>query len=204
MQTVALDKPITPVVTEIPDFLKMDWSYSRMQVLRSCPRKYYYVYYGGKKFSAIHEPDKDMIQFLKTLSNAHLVTGEIVHHVIKTYFKKLKKGEAWDLNRLQSFGYRILKEAVNYSAELRDGIFKTYDYPPKSLLEVYYGEIGNTQIRNEIREKINHHLAVFYQSENFRHLREGAMTADALIESRARSQIGKQGKKRWKKLAFNC
>lgn len=189
METVSEDKLKALKIKEVSGHFKVDWSYSKMQVLHSCPRKYYYVYYGGKKFSALQEPNKEMIQFLKTLSNSHLVIGEIVHHVIKTYFKKLKKGEIWDLQRLQSFGYRILKEAVAYSAELRDSIFNTYSYTPKSLMEVYYGEVDTTSIRNVIREKINHHLTVFYQSDNFRHLREGAMIGEALIESRARYNL---------------
>jgi CRISPR/Cas system-associated exonuclease Cas4 (RecB family) len=177
-QTPSVQKVIT---TGLPD-----WSYSRMQALVSCPRKYYYIYYGGKKFSALEQTDKEVIQFLKSLSTGHLLVGDVVHHVIKTYFKKLKKGEIWDLGRLQSFGYRILKEAVAYSVELRNDVFKSYDYTPRSLQEIYYNELPPSAYRDQLRSEINHHLTVFYKSAQFDHLRSGAQSDSAVIESRTR------------------
>jgi hypothetical protein len=181
--SITTETPATPNIatTGLPD-----WSYSRMQVLLSCPRKYYYTYYGGKKFSALDEPYKETIQFLKTLLNGHLLVGDIVHRVIKVYFNKGKKGEIWDLARLQSFGYRMLKEAVSYSAELRDDIFKTYTYTPKSLQEIYYNEVPPVVFRNQLREEINHYLERFHNSANFEHLRHGAQSSTALIETRTR------------------
>ncbi|RZJ92129.1 MAG: hypothetical protein EOO20_02870 [Chryseobacterium sp.] len=167
-----------------------DWSYSRMQVLHSCPRKYYYTYYGGKKFVALNEQNKDVIQFLKTLSNGYLLVGEIVHHLIKSYFKRKSKGDSWDLTRLQSFGYRILKDAIVYSMELRDEIFNEYKFTPRSLMEVYYNEVDPSVFRNKLRAEINHHLEMFFKSENFLHLREGCASEDAEIEKRTHFSLG--------------
>jgi CRISPR/Cas system-associated exonuclease Cas4 (RecB family) len=182
----AIPTELKPIVQKSTTTGLPDWSYSRMQALISCPRKYYYTYYGGKKFSALGQTDKEVIQFLKSLSNGHLLVGDIVHHVIKTYFKKLKKGEAWDLPRLQSFGYRILKEAVSYSVELRNDVFKNYTYTPRSLQEIYYNEISPSVFRDQLRTEINHHLTCFYTSAQFDHLRAGAQSSTAVIESRTR------------------
>lgn len=179
---------IAPAARSVPQpvIVLPDWSYSRMETLGTCLRKYYYEYFGGRQTAALAEPDKEVIQFLKTLSTAPVLVGHIVHHVIKTYFKKLQTGEDWDLARLQGFGYRMLRDAVNYSAELRDDIFKDYRFVPKPLHEIYYNEVAPVVLRNELRDKINLNLTHFMGSDHFAALRQAAVQPGSLIEQRAK------------------
>lgn len=159
-----------------------DWSISRMQVLDSCPRKYYYQYFGGRALAAQNEQAKDEINFLKQFSNEHLIAGDIVHYVIRAYFKNKRKGVEWDLTRLKGFATRIIKDAVNYSTELRDEIYKDYQHIPRSLLEIFYGEQEPNILGNKIKQKTDHLLDNFFNNECFLLLKEGALNPDAMVE----------------------
>jgi CRISPR/Cas system-associated exonuclease Cas4 (RecB family) len=163
---------------------KILWSFSKKGTLDSCPRKYYFQYYGSKKKTAIYEPNKDKLQFLKGLSNEHLIIGEIVHTVIQNHFNKLKVGDPWDLSRSLSFAYKILEDSLQYSVEVSKGIFKTHTYTPAIFLELYYDHIAADSLRIRARKKITVNLENFYQSPNFAHLRSGALTASAIVEGR--------------------
>ncbi|WP_454801415.1 RecB family exonuclease [Mucilaginibacter phyllosphaerae] len=158
------------------------WSYSKMGLLSACPRKFYYNYFGAKKRTALDEPDKDLAQFLKGMHSSSTLIGEIVHFVIRTHLRKLKAGTVWELERLKSFGYHILKNAVKYSVELRDSIFNNYEFEPKILMEVYYGELSPSMIRDRLREQINNLLEMYYNTEAFAHLRTGALLGNSIIE----------------------
>jgi len=63
--------------------VKARWSFSRLVSFGSCPRNGYYHYFGGSKRKAKAEPQKERIQFLKTLATGQLVAGEIAHRAIK-------------------------------------------------------------------------------------------------------------------------
>lgn len=160
------------------------WSISRMQVLDACPRKYYYQYFAGKKAVDSEGQDKDTINFLKQFSNEHLIAGDIVHWVIRAYFKNLIKKDPWDLARLKSFASRILKDGINYSTELRDGIYKPHKFIPRSIQEIYYKEQEPSIISGRIKQKIDHLLDNFYNSECFASLRTGALHPESMIEKK--------------------
>lgn len=166
----------------LPSLEKVSWSFSRMQAIDSCLRKYYYQYFGGKKLAAQDEQDKDTINYLKQFFNEHLIVGEIVHYVIRVYLNNKRKGVYWDLVRVKGFGNRLLKDAINYSEELRNGIFKEYKHIPRSIMEIYYDEVEANELRNRVRHQIDHLLENFYLSETFQPLREGALHEQALIE----------------------
>lgn len=168
----------------------MIWSYSKMSFLDTCPRKFYYAYYGSKKRTAMHDPDKDMALFLKGMHTGSTLVGDIVHFLIRTHLKKKKNGIIWDLQRLQSFGYNLLKNAIKYSAELRDNIFEQYKFPPRILLEVYYGEATPYIIRNQLREQINRLLEVYYSTTAFDHLRAGALLPGSIVEQSSKFFYG--------------
>ncbi len=172
---IKIQTPIIPV---------MDWSLARMQVFETCPRKYYYQYFAGKMAVAQNQKNKDQINFLKSLSNEYLIAGDIVHFVIRTFFKNQRKGVEWDLNRLKSFARRIIKDACNYSAELRDEIYKEYKHIPKSILEIYYCEKESNTLINQVGQKTDQLLDNFYRSTCFEPLRSGALHPEALVERR--------------------
>lgn len=161
-----------------------NWSISRMQVLDACPRKYYYQYFAGKKTVDSKGIDKDTINFLKQFSNEHLIAGDIVHWVIRAYFKNLMKPDPWDLARLKSFALRILKDGIDYSTELRDGIYKPHKFIPRSLQEIYYNEQAPAVISGRIKQKIDHLLNNFYNSECYASLRIGALNPGSMVEKK--------------------
>ena len=99
----------------------MQWSYSRRSLLERCPRAYYYQYYGANRNLAIAEPLKEHLYFLKTLSNRHLRAGEIVHLVIRTYLKSLRRNDAWDVSRVLNWANRIFQKDYDYSSTYQPG-----------------------------------------------------------------------------------
>jgi hypothetical protein len=67
----------------------LSWSYSRRESLEHCTRRYFFQYYAH----ALPDGElKTKVSFLKGVKNRYLRTGEIVHLIIATYFKKLKIG----------------------------------------------------------------------------------------------------------------
>ena len=56
MQQTLFDTPFSEVTisktkktTDLKEKPKIGWSFSKMEMLNSCPRKYYYNYFGGSK-----------------------------------------------------------------------------------------------------------------------------------------------------------
>src|SRR5262245_49860936 len=68
----------------------LNWSYSRREALEHCTFRYFLQYYAH----GLPEGElKSRVNFLKRVKNRYLRTGEIVHLVVATYFKKLKVGK---------------------------------------------------------------------------------------------------------------
>src|SRR5438128_51848 len=80
----------TPEISRATDaYAGLKWSYSRRGSLEQCNRRYFFQYYAHRLEDAEF---RARVQFLKGVKNRHLRTGELVHLVIGTYFKKLKQG----------------------------------------------------------------------------------------------------------------
>ena len=94
----------------------MQWSYSRRSLLEQCPRAYYYQYYGANKRTAKAEPLKDHLHFLKSLTNRHLRSGDIVHLVIRTYLNSLQRKDIWDVSRVLDWARQIFQNDYSYSS----------------------------------------------------------------------------------------
>jgi len=75
----------------------VEWSHSRRSVLEQCSRRYYYQYFGAGKNTSRKEPAKEMLHSLKTrVQNRYLVSGGVLHTVIKTYLTKAREGDRWE------------------------------------------------------------------------------------------------------------
>ena len=117
----------------------MQWSYSRRSLLEQCPRAYYYQYYGANKRTAKAEPLKDHLHFLKSLTNRHLRSGDIVHLVIRTYLNSLQRKDIWDVSRVLDWARQIFQNDYSYSSAYKPGAERSNDrYPPALLLEFYH------------------------------------------------------------------
>jgi CRISPR/Cas system-associated exonuclease Cas4 (RecB family) len=163
--------------------VKMRWSFSRLGAFASCPRKGYYHYFGGSKRKAKAEPHKERIQFLKELSTGYLVAGEIAHRAIKAYLTNAQEGQIWKMSQVISFAYKLLDDSIRHTGEVAAGAVREYDFrAPAVIQELYYGVVTADALRDELREKLRLSLEHFYQLDDFKPLREGALNADSLIE----------------------
>lgn len=152
---------------------KVRWSYSKREVLRQCPRKYYYQYYDKS----------DGAKFYKSLSNKYLVTGKIVHRLISTYLKNTKtEKREWAAQELIDWGVKQLKTASDAAVKLRDD--PGYEIPQyvEPFLELTSDDLDPTALLDECMEKIETSLKTFLNSEKFSNLIEGAMDSESMIE----------------------
>lgn len=165
------------------DDIRINWSYSRMQAFRDCPRKYYFLYYGSKKRKAKAEPLKEKLIELARLSNKYMVQGNLIHQMISTYFRQAKKGELWTLNRLISFATMIINETFAYNEAIRNGNAETNQKFPKPVLkELFYSRIPDNDLKNEIIDITNKCLENFFNSAEYDHLRYGGTKPSSKIE----------------------
>lgn len=169
----------------------ISWSPSKMNTAKQCSRRFYYQYYGSKKSKAKDDPDKDRLQFLANFSNKSLVAGEIVHAVIATYFRKAKLKEVWSLERLRSFAFHILQQAIQYSKKIKAGGALQPEYPPAIFKEIFFDLVAESVIVDEVKSKIEANLKNFANSEKFRHLREGGQSFNSVIEEKAKFELVK-------------
>lgn len=176
---------------EIVTTQNIEWSYSRREVLEQCPRRYYYQYYGANARTAKKELQKESLASLKTLSNRHMRIGNILHLVIRAYFKKLQEGEVWTVDRLLRWAQKIYRQDREYSRT------KSYESPPLSnadgpvpLLEFYYGFPEAEELYAESEQRLLEAIRNFMTSELFAPFRSGGRQVDAAIEKQIRLKIG--------------
>jgi hypothetical protein len=151
----------------------IDWSYSKREVLKQCPRKYYYKYYGSKKTRSLNTPFKSELVELSYIENKYLLIGKVIHSVIATYFKKAKNGEIWAVDRLLKWANKLIDDSIQSSKKFKIvGIteFLTMQYRPILLKEIIELNINGENIKKEASEKIDTCLRNFIQSRDFQDL----------------------------------
>ncbi|MFQ5965364.1 MAG: PD-(D/E)XK nuclease family protein [Candidatus Scalinduaceae bacterium] len=160
-----------------------EWSYSRRVTLEQCPRKYYYTYYGANKKTAKNETQKEKIRFLKNIKNRYLRSGEILHLIIATYIKKLRNGIEWSEQRCLSWARSIFEKDLDFSRNYRhNDALPNDNYPPKLLLEFYYGyKDAESTCTNRFQE-VEAALANFFSTQDYAELRNSAFGENVLIE----------------------
>lgn len=166
---------------------KIEWSYSRRQVLEHCPRRYYYQYYGANNRTAKVEPQKGLLRFLKTLTNRHMRIGNILHLVIGTYLKKCQQGEMWSCDKLLSWAQNIYHRDREYS---RTRAYKHAPsqerYPPLPLLEFHFQFEGAEELYAESEQRLLEALRNFTTSLTFSSFRTGGSLPEAVVEKQIR------------------
>jgi hypothetical protein len=161
----------------------VDWSYSKMQAFRDCPRKYYFLYYGSKKKKALNEPLKERLIELARMSNKYMVQGNLIHQMISLYFKKAKQGELWDLKRLTSFVSMIVNETFVHNENVRAGrAVENLKYPKPVLKELFYSSVDDGQLKKEILDVTIACLTHFFLSDLYEPIRRGGALPSSVIE----------------------
>jgi PD-(D/E)XK nuclease superfamily len=101
--------PIDDPIPSMPSIgTRVEWSFSKRQMLFQCPRKYYYQYYGASARTAKSDSHKMELRQAKVLKNLNLRAGEIVDIVIQTFLTKAAARE-WTEDRLVSWARSILE-----------------------------------------------------------------------------------------------
>jgi hypothetical protein len=163
---------------------KIKWSYSRRQALGQCPLAYYYRYYGANNNTAKGEPLKEKLHFLKSLSNRHMRTGNILHLVIGTYLKRKKAGDESSLQWALNWANKIYNEDYAFSRAYHQGSAHQSEgkYPPVLLEEFYYGLTQAEELWQESKDRLLAAINTALSNPATHEFLLGGAQADAYIE----------------------
>jgi len=125
----------------------LGWSLSRYDLFRSCKREYFYNYYA--KYDDTHP--RSEIDALKKMTSIPLEIGNIVHEVIETLLRRLKKTDE-EINEKRFFDYAQRKTKEYCRA--------------KVFSEIYYKEIKKVET-DEIYGKVEICLKNFMESDRY-------------------------------------
>jgi hypothetical protein len=123
----------------------LGWSSSRYELFQKCKRHYFFNYYS--KF--VPETSFDYLKRLKSLTSVPLEVGNVVHHIIETFLRRLQKSDApIDKERFVAYGVQLCEKL----------------FSEKEFLEIYYGQVSEIDI-SEAKQKIWQILNNFMNSE---------------------------------------
>ena len=143
---------------EIKEYPEKSWSTSRMNILKECPRSYYYNYYlGHNGWFRDAEPIRKTVYKLKKLTNIYMVKGSALHEQVKIAIEEIKDGKevAYKTeNDMRNAVVNKLKEAVVESmSNLSSGKFNN-TCKGMMLQEYYYGGSISKENGDKIKEDI--------------------------------------------------
>jgi hypothetical protein len=149
---------------------EFSWSKSRNEIFQTCPRQYYFNYYGywgGWEKSAPERTRK--IYILKNLKNRYMWAGQTVHQCIKHTLTNLQRGIAvLNVDDIISMTINKMRDDFRSSRE------KRYLVSPKTcaLFEHEYEVILSDDAWKLIADDVEKCLRNFYSSEIFLMLKD--------------------------------
>jgi CRISPR/Cas system-associated exonuclease Cas4 (RecB family) len=149
---------------------EFSWSISRDRVFQTCPRQYYFNYYGywgGWEFNAPQRVRQ--IYVLKQLKNRHMWAGAKVHDCIERTLKNLQRGiSVLNVNQIIDITLNQMRKEFRSSRE------KRYHTHPKTcaLFEHEYDVPISEEDWNQTADNIELCLRNFYNSEIFEILKQ--------------------------------
>ncbi|MBE6051293.1 MAG: PD-(D/E)XK nuclease family protein [Clostridium sp.] len=138
---------------EVRNFPEKSWSISKMKVIESCLREYYYTYYGSHNGWLYESTDEQKISWrLKKLTNIWLMFGDKLHLLMRELIKY--KGAIKDEEKIKIYMRNQLNLAVKSSLEkYKSGEWD--EYPRGEMLqEYYYGDKLSDNTIEEIKKRI--------------------------------------------------
>ena len=160
--------PIDDPIPKAPQGVRVDWSFSKRQLLFQCPRKYYYQYYGASARTAKSDPNKSLLREAKSFKNLNLRAGEIVDIVIQTFLTK-EKARDWSEDRLISWAYSMLETDRQFN---RGKITQKEGAFPLPRLMEFVWQFPDAENRFEkAKEKIVTAIRNFYRSPAYEKFR---------------------------------
>jgi len=136
------------------DYPDKSWSISKMKVIESCYREYYYSYYGSHNGWLYQSKDEQKIAWrLKKLTNIWLMFGDKLHQIISLNLREHN-------NNINSEDIKVyMKSKLNLG--IKESILKFRsgewnDYPKGEMLQEYYygGKVEDKNVQ-EIKNRIN-------------------------------------------------
>ena len=160
------------------------WSYSRREALSQCPRRYYYQYYGSAVRRAKGEPNKEILRFLKTLSNRHLRAGQVLHSSIHRFLAALRRGHQPEVKELLDrakgvYGAGPVGASIHSQGDQRTG-----------LLEYHYRFADADELFRQCEERLLHALTNFVTSSQFAPFIGAGARPEAHAEKRVVVRVG--------------
>jgi hypothetical protein len=172
------------------------WSKSRADCFRSCPRQYYFQYYGSwGGWEATAPEETRRLYVLKQLKTRPMWAGERVHTCIEHSLRNLRRGI--DVLNPEKIIDVTLAEMRN---DFRSSRAKNYWARPKTcaLFEHEYRVPVSDEQWRQTAQDVEMCLRRFYGSETFAHLR--ALPRDAWLEVEELGQFLLDGVKVWAKI----
>ena len=144
---------------------EFSWSKTRDEVFTTCPRQYWFVYYGYLSGWLESAPERTrQIYILKNLKNRHVWAGEKVHECIQRSLTNIRRGI-----KVLSIDDIISITLDQMRAEFRSSRSKNYLKNPKTcgLFEHEYRvELTDDQWK-EIAQNVETCLRNFYLSDTY-------------------------------------
>jgi CRISPR/Cas system-associated exonuclease Cas4 (RecB family) len=146
------------------------WSISRDRVFQTCPRQYYFNYYGYWGGWEINAPQRTrQIYMLKNLKNRFMWAGEKVHDCINHTMTNLRRGiSVLDVDQIVDITLNQMRE------EFRSSRGKRYRTHPKTcaLFEHEYEEAVSNDEWKRVADDVERCLRNFYSSDTCGMLKE--------------------------------
>lgn len=148
---------------------EFSWSKSRDETFKTCPRQYWFSYYGFWNGWLKDAPERTrQIYVLKNLKNRHAWAGEKVHLCIERSLKNIRRGiRVLPVEELISITLNRMR------AEFRSSRAKNYLKSPKTcaLFEHEYGAEVTDQQWKEMAQNVENCLKNFYASDTYQGLK---------------------------------
>lgn len=163
----------------------VDWSYSKRCTFEQCPLRYYYHYYGANRSLAKSETRKQKLHFIKhRITTRYLLSGTVLHLIIKTFFKYAKQGNVWEIERLTGFARKVYHESWDYSREHPTGDWVPDTKYPPLLLKEYYDSLEDAEELCASEEsRLLEAIEAFASNAAFAEFRERGGTLGSLVET---------------------
>jgi hypothetical protein len=154
---------------------EFSWSKTRDEVFKTCPRQYWFSYYGYWNGWLENGPERTrQIYVLKNLKNRHMWAGEKVHECIQRSLNNIRRGiKVLPVDEIVSITLDQMR------ADFRSSRSKNYWKNPKScgLFEHEYEVEVNDEEWKEVASNVETCLRNFYASDIYdglkSHTRDG-------------------------------
>lgn len=155
---------------EVRKYPEKSWSISKMKVIDSCFREYYYTYYGSHNGWIFESSDEAKIAWrLKKLTNIWLMFGKELHGVIKEIILNKRTNTLNEEIIKKLLRHRLNNGVSESSIKVKTGAWD--DYPKREMLQEYYYEskLEEEDIL-EIKNRIKTCTKSFLNSRTFKEL----------------------------------